>query len=375
MQLTHHSTQILGKTVTELVDAVRFKAPDLNASVVCTDGSALSRFAPLQTANPTELAFLANPKYASQLASTRAGALLIDQATWLSEQSTIQAHNVIVCDKPYVFFAFASQILDESNASPRTNTIHPSAMIDPTAVIGQGVTIGAYTSIAAHSHIGDGCQIGTHVSISNNVQVGSDSMVYSHVTLYHAVQLGKRCIVHSGTVIGADGFGFAPHQNKWIKIAQTGTVLIGDDVELGSNCSIDRGALGDTVIGRGTKLDNLIQIAHNVHVGEDCAFAANIAIAGSAVIGNRVQMGGKAGVLGHLSVCDDVVISSCTLVTKTIAKPGFYSGVYPMQENADWEKNAVALKRLNALRLQVRAIEQTIKTIKIESENVNKGLL
>jgi UDP-3-O-[3-hydroxymyristoyl] glucosamine N-acyltransferase len=279
---------------------------------------------------------------------------------------------VIVCNNPYAYFAFASQILEKSatahsqSQSQSQSRIHPTAIIDSSAHVGKNVSIGAYSVIEANVSIADGCTLGSQVVIGVNAKIDADTLVYSNVTIYNAVQLGKNCIIHSGSVIGSDGFGFAPYQKRWIKIPQTGTVIIGDDVEIGSNCSIDRGALGDTVIGRGTKLDNLIQIAHNVKVGEDCAFAANIAIAGSATIGNRVQMGGKAGVLGHLSVCDDVVISSCTLVTKTIAKAGFYSGVYPIQENAEWEKNAVALKRLNALRIQVRKLEQTLKATKIE---------
>jgi UDP-3-O-[3-hydroxymyristoyl] glucosamine N-acyltransferase len=367
MVLTYANTAITGKTLTQLVNAVRLLAPDLNAVIVKTDDALLNRFAPLLDASQTEIAFLANPKYSSQLAASNAGAVVLAEPTWLAEQAKVNIGNVVICDNPYAFFAYASQIFEALNVKTQSNNIHPSAIVDPSALIGQGVSIGAYSTIAAHVQIADGCQIGTHVSIDRDVYVGLGTVLNGHVTLYHGVRLGQRCIIHSGTVIGSDGFGFAPYQQKWIKIPQTGTVVIGDDVEIGSNCSIDRGAMGDTVIGRGTKLDNLIQIAHNVNVGEDCAFAASIAIAGSAVIGNRVQMGGKAGVLGHLSVCDDVIISSCTLVTKTIAKPGFYSGVYPIQDNADWEKNAVALKRLNALRLQVRELEQTIKTIKIES--------
>ncbi len=356
----------MGLTAEELSAKVARLAPDLTIQIVKNQGTELSRFSPLATAGSEEIAFLANPKYAAQLQTTLAQAIVINEATWHEEHESIKSATVIVCNNPYAYFAFASQILEKSAAKQSQSRIHPTAIIDSSARVGKNVSIGAYSVIEANVSIADGCTLGSQVVIGVNAKIDTDSLVYSNVTIYNAVQLGKNCIIHSGSVIGSDGFGFAPYQKRWIKIPQTGTVIIGDDVEIGSNCSIDRGALGDTVIGRGTKLDNLIQIAHNVKVGEDCAFAANIAIAGSATIGNRVQMGGKAGVLGHLSVCDDVVISSCTLVTKTIAKAGFYSGVYPIQENAEWEKNAVALKRLNALRIQVRELEQALKASKIE---------
>ncbi len=355
----------MGFTAEELCAKVSAIAPDLDIQIVRKNLDRIKRFAPLDQAVEGEIAFLANPKYAVQLKTSRAQAVVLNDATWQAEQMHVVCSTVITCSNPYAFFAFASQALEAFATQTVKPNIHPNSSIASSAHIGENVSIGAYTSIGENARIGDNCTIGTHCAIGANVTLSAGSVLYSHVTLYYGVTLGQRCIVHSGTVIGSDGFGFAPYKKKWIKIPQTGTVIIGDDVEIGSNCSIDRGAMGDTTIGRGTKLDNLIQIAHNVHVGDDCAFAASVAIAGSAVIGNRVQMGGKAGVLGHLSICDDVIISSCTLVTKTIAKTGFYSGVYPIQDNADWEKNAVALKRLNALRLQVRELEQSMKTIKM----------
>jgi UDP-3-O-[3-hydroxymyristoyl] glucosamine N-acyltransferase len=347
-------------TLTQLLVAVAEHAPALDARIERGANVSIAQFASLLQASVGDIAFLASPQYAKQLSQTQASAVALNESAWLLNQSSLAAHGIVVTSNPYAFFAFASQILrNHASESPKLG-VHPSAVIHPSASIGSQVQIAAFSCIEANAVIGDGCRIGSHVVVGEGAQLAADTTLYSHVTLYHGVQIGARCIFHSGTVIGSDGFGFAPYQKRWIKIPQTGTVRIGDDVEIGSNCSIDRGALGDTVIGRGTKLDNLIQIAHNVQVGEDCAFAANIAIAGSAVIGNRVQMGGKAGVLGHLSVCDDAVISSCTLVTKTISKPGFYTGVYPIQDNAEWEKNAVSLKRLNTLREQVKALEKTL---------------
>jgi UDP-3-O-[3-hydroxymyristoyl] glucosamine N-acyltransferase len=355
-----------GLSLAQLLTLVKQKAPDLDAYCPLGEGLHVFQFASLLEADDRQIAFLANTKYASQLAKSGAGAVVLSQTHYQSDGHTFKGPGLIVCSNPYAFFAFSSRILLEAQQSSdqqsaqTQSVIHSTAIIHPKAVIGERVLIGPYVTVDEGATIANDCRIDAHCVIGAHVAIGNGTHLNSHVTAYHGVQIGASCIIHSGAVIGSDGFGFAPYQKRWIKIPQTGTVRIGDDVEIGSNCSIDRGALGDTVIGRGTKLDNLIQIAHNVQVGEDCAFAANIAIAGSATIGNRVQMGGKAGVLGHLSVCDDVVISSCTLVTKTIAKPGFYSGVYPFQDNAEWEKNAVSLKRLNTLREQVKALEKTV---------------
>ncbi len=350
-----------GLSLAQLLALVQQKAPDLDAHCPRGEGLRVLQFASLFEAEERHIAFLANTKYVSQLAKSGAGAAVLSQAHYQSDGHTFKGAGLIVCSNPYAFFAFASQaLLAKQQSAQGHSSIHSTAIIHPTAVIGERVVIGAYVTVDEGAIIANDCRIDTHCAIGAHASVGCGTHLYSHVTAYHSVQIGAFCIIHSGTVIGSDGFGFAPYQKRWIKIPQTGTVRIGDDVEIGSNCAIDRGALGDTVIGRGTKLDNLIQIAHNVQVGEDCAFAANIAIAGSATVGNRVQMGGKAGVLGHLSVCDDVVISSCTLVTKTIAKPGFYTGVYPFQDNSEWEKNAVSLKRLNTLREQVKVLEKTV---------------
>jgi UDP-3-O-[3-hydroxymyristoyl] glucosamine N-acyltransferase len=352
-------------SLSNLCVQVRAVAPELDCKIAQGSDIEVIRFADIATAQAGDICFFTNPKLSAHLDRSHAGALIVSEDTWEARDAQLMKRfsGLIICSNPYAFFAFASQVLHKINQAQTqaTPAIHTSAVIHPSARIGKNVSIDTWAVIEANAVVGDDCRIGSHVFIGKGACIAEQSQLHSHVTVYHGVEIGAQCIVHSGTVIGADGFGFAPYQKRWIKIPQTGTVRVGDDVEIGANCTIDRGALGDTVIGRGTKLDNLIQIAHNVQVGEDCAFAANIAIAGSAIIGNRVQMGGKAGVLGHLSVCDDVVISSCTLITKTISKPGFYSGVYPFQENAEWEKNAVSLKRLNLLREQVKVLEKNLK--------------
>jgi UDP-3-O-[3-hydroxymyristoyl] glucosamine N-acyltransferase len=371
-------------SIGQLIAAVQLLEPTLSTQLVWGAEKVIQQFASAAQAGKQDIVFIAHSKYLKSALLGDIGALVVKPADWqlictqnhgaeLAASRNDMPEAVIVCDDPYAFFALASQVLlkhslaavphhRDGHSSARPD-IHPTALIHSSATVGFGAVIQAYAVIERDAVIGQGCVISSHCTVGVGVHIGAGSQLYSHVTLYHGVQIGARCIIHSGTVIGADGFGFAPYQKRWIKIPQTGTVVIGDDVEIGANCTIDRGALGDTRVGRGTKLDNLIQIAHNVIIGQDCAFAANIAIAGSAVIGNRVQMGGKAGVLGHLSVCDDVVISSCTLVTKTINTPGFYTGVYPMQDNAQWEKNAVSLKRLNDLRLQVRGLEAAINAL------------
>jgi UDP-3-O-[3-hydroxymyristoyl] glucosamine N-acyltransferase len=188
--------------------------------------------------------------------------------------------------------------------------------------------------------------------------VGDNSLLYSRVTVGERCVVGQRCILHPGVVIGADGFGFAPHQGAWVKIEQLGAVQIGNDVEIGANTCIDRGALDDTVIGNGVKLDNLIQIGHNVRIGDHSAMAGCVGVAGTATIGAHCTVGGGAIVLGHLTLADGVNISAATVVTRSIHKPGLYTGIFPIDDNAAWEKNAVSLKQLNRLRERVRALEQ-----------------
>jgi UDP-3-O-[3-hydroxymyristoyl] glucosamine N-acyltransferase len=213
-------------------------------------------------------------------------------------------------------------------------------------VVEAGATLGAQVRIGAGSFVGRGCAI------------GDDTLLGPRVTILFDCRLGARCIVHPGVVIGADGFGFAPDRGRWQKIEQLGKVIVGDDVEVGANTCIDRGAIGDTVIGDGVKIDNLVQIAHNVRIGEHTAIAGCVGIAGSAVVGAHCMIGGHAGIAGHVSIADGVVVSAATQITRSITKPGMYSGLFPFDENAAWEKNAATIRQLHALRARVRALEQ-----------------
>ena len=223
-----------------------------------------------------------------------------------------------------------------------------------------GMDVGPFAVVAAGARLGNGVRIGAHCTIGAGAEVGADSRLAPQVTLGEGCSLGERCVLHAGVVIGADGFGFAPHKGQWVKIEQLGAVRIGNDVEIGANTCIDRGALDDTVIEDGVKLDNLIQIGHNVHIGAHSAMAGCVGVAGSATIGAHCTVGGGAIVLGHLSLADGVNISAGTVVTRSINKPGHYTGMFPIDDNASWEKNAASLKQLNRLRERLKAAEQAI---------------
>jgi UDP-3-O-[3-hydroxymyristoyl] glucosamine N-acyltransferase len=294
--------------------------------------------APLESATPTQLSFLSNPKYAQQLAGSRAACVIV--AVSLRDEAAARGDCIVAAD-PYLYFARVTQLWKRALDGAPAPGVHPSAVVDPEAVIDPSAQIGALCVVERGAHIGAGTVLKARVSIGENCIVG------------------ERCILHPGVVIGADGFGFAPDADgAWEKIEQLGAVRIGNDVEIGANTCIDRGALGDTVIEDGVKLDNLIQIAHNVRIGKHTAMAGCAAVAGSATIGAYCTIGGRAGILGHLQIADHVHISATSLVTRSILKPGHYTGVFPIDDNAAWEKNAAALKQLHKLRERIKALER-----------------
>ena len=320
----------------------------------------IDRLASLESADAVSLSFVAQARYASQIASTAAGALIVTPA--LLEQAVARGACIETPD-PYLYFARLTQWWktrreaadDLAVAGP---AIHPSAVIHPTARLSAGVSVGAFALIEAGVVVADGACIGAHCVLERRARIGARTRLASHVTLGHDCCIGADGIVHSGTVIGADGFGFAPHQGEWIKIEQLGAVRIGDRVEIGANCCIDRGALEDTVIEDGVKLDNLIQIGHNVQVGRNTAMAGCVGVAGSARIGANCTVGGGAVVLGHLTLADGVHISAASVVMRSIHQPGQYSGVFPIDDNRSWEKNAATLRQLHRLRDRIKALEQ-----------------
>lgn len=299
----------------------------------------ITRLAPLETAGPFDLSFLSNPRYQPQLSASLAGCVIVSPA--MADVAAARGA-YIVADDPYVFFARATQLWKQRSSPAPLGGIHPSAVVHPGAVVDASAVVGALCVVET------GARIGAH------------TVLHARVTLGHDCQLGQRCIVHSGVVIGADGFGFASDKGTWVKIEQLGAVRIGDDVEIGANSCIDRGALDDTVIGDGVKIDNLVQIGHNVTIGAHSALAGCVGVAGSAHIGERCTFGGGAIVLGHLSVADDVHVSAATVVTHSLKKPAHYTGMFPIDENARWEKNAATLKQLHRLRDRIKALEERL---------------
>ena len=262
---------------------------------------------------------------------------------------------------PYLAFARIAQWFDlATRRVDDVGGLHPSACVDPRARLGRGVRIGAHAVIEADAEIGDDAEIGPQSFVGAGARIGAATRLHARVTVHADCVIGERGIVHSGTVIGADGFGFARGGAAWVKIPQLGRVLIGNDVEIGANCAIDRGALDDTVIGDGCKLDNLIQIAHNVRIGEHTAIAGCVGIAGSAVIGRRCMLGGGVGVPGHVEICDDVVIAGMTLVPGSITRPGYYAGGPPMMDHAQWQKASAVVRQLPELRQRLRALERRL---------------
>lgn len=315
----------------------------------------IARIAPIEQAQADAIAFVAHPKYRSQLASTQAGCVIVSGAL---KDEAVARGAAIVTDDPYFYFARLTQWWAKRVRPQAPASIHPSAVVDPSAQIGAHVSIGPLAVIEADAVIGDGAVIGPHCVVGRAARIGAGTRLSASVNIGFDCVVGERCLFHSGVVIGADGFGFAPHQRRWEKIEQLGAVRIGDDVEIGANSCVDRGALGDTVLGNGVKLDNLVQIGHNVQVGDHVAMAGCAGVAGSAVIGAHCQVGGGGMVLGHLTLAEGVHVSSATLVSRSIHKPGLYSGVFPFDDNASWEKNAATLRNLHALRDRVRALEK-----------------
>jgi UDP-3-O-[3-hydroxymyristoyl] glucosamine N-acyltransferase len=310
----------------------------LGGEVLGNPALPIDRIAPLESAAASHIAFLANPRYRSQLERSSAGCVIVGPD--LRDAAAARGTAIVTAD-PYLYYARLSRWWAEQQGGPAPG-VHPSAVVEAGALIGPGASVGAFSYIGADAVVGAGTRISPRVTLGERCSVG------------------ERCIVHSGAVIGADGFGFAPHEGRWEKIAQLGAVRIGNDVEIGANTCIDRGALDDTVIEDGVKLDNLIQIGHNVHVGAHSAMAGCVGIAGSARIGRHCTIGGGAIVLGHLELADHVHITAASVVSRSILKPGQYSGMFPIDDNASWEKNAATLRQLHSLRERLRALEKKL---------------
>jgi UDP-3-O-[3-hydroxymyristoyl] glucosamine N-acyltransferase len=313
------------------------------------DGSTpVTGVAPLAEAGPQQLGFLSNPRYMPLLAQTRAGVVVLN-----AEAAQTYGGTALIAKDPHAAFAKISALYEPVPSSPAG--IHASAVIDPTAEIAADAHIGPFVSIGARSRIGAGCVIGTGSVIGDDCSVGDGSELIARVTLVTRVTLGQRCRVHPGAVIGAAGFGLAMEHGKWLNVPQMGGVRIGDDCEIGANTTIDRGALGDTVLEDDVRLDNQIQIAHNVHIGAHTAMAAQVGIAGSTRIGRYCMLAGKVGVSGHLEICDKVTVLAMSMVAGPITEPGTYASGIPLTDVRTWRKNAARFRQLDTLARRIPA--------------------
>ncbi|MDG1693505.1 MAG: UDP-3-O-(3-hydroxymyristoyl)glucosamine N-acyltransferase [Porticoccaceae bacterium] len=309
----------------------------------------ITGIATLTSALPHHLSFLANIKYKHLLDSCRAGAVILHP-----DQAHLYSGHCLISDNPYVGYAKLSQVFARS---PDFSGIDKTAQIDPTALLGTGVNLAAGTIIGPNVTLGNDVSIGPNTVIGAHTNIGEQTSIAANVTLYHRVNIGARCIIHSAAVIGADGFGFAKDGHDWIKIAQLGGVTIGDDVEVGAGTTIDRGALSDTIIGYGVKLDNQIQIGHNVELGDFTAIAACSAIAGSAKLGKHCTIAGACGIAGHITLVDAVHVTAMSIVTNSIANSGVYSSGTPLDKNQKWRRNASRFKQLDQIAKRVKKLE------------------
>ena len=317
----------------------------------------IAQVATLERAQASQISFLTNSKYRAQLISTKAGAVILGEAD--ADATELPR---IISDNPYAYFAKVSALLNPlpqviAGVHPSA-TVSDSAKIDKTACVEAAAVICAGAIIGAHSVIGAGCYVG------DNVVIGSHVRLYPRVVVYHDCVIGNNLIAHSGVVIGGDGFGIAMDAGHWIKIPQIGRVVIGNDVEIGANTTIDRGALDDTVIEDGVKLDNQIQIAHNVRIGAHTAIAGCVGIAGSTTIGKYCLIGGSAGILGHLQIADRVEISAFSLIGKSIREAGSYTAIFPFSKTEEWRANAVHLRHLEELVKRVKTLEKNVELSK-----------
>lgn len=305
----------------------------------------------LSGAGPGALAFFVNPRLRDELRATRAAAVVLAPAA--AADSPVPA---LVCAQPHATFARIATLLHPLRAAPPG--VHPSAVVSPDAQVAPSAHVGPLAVIEAGARVGERAQVGPGCVVGEGAVIGEDVRLVARVTLCAGVVIGARSILHPGSVIGSDGFGYAPERRTWVKVPQVGGVRIGEDVEIGANSTVDRGAIDDTVIAEGVKIDNQVQVGHNVRIGAHTAIAGCVGIAGSATIGARCQLAGQTGIAGHLSICDDVVLTARALVVNDITEPGIYACAVPVEKFADWRRILARLKRLDILARRVNALQR-----------------
>lgn len=341
-------------------------AEALGATLKGFEALEITGLATLQEAGAGQLSFLANPQYRKYLADTHAAAVLLKAA-----DADDFAGNALIVADPYLAYARISHLFDPKPKA--VAGIHPSAVVAEDAQVDALACVGPFAVIESGAVIGPGVTIGAHCFIGARCVIGEGGWLAPRVTLYHDVRIGARVVIQSGAVIGGEGFGFANEKGVWRKIAQIGGVVIGDDVEIGVNTAIDRGALADTRIGDGVKLDNQIQIAHNVQIGDHTAMAACVGISGSTRIGKHCTIAGGVGMVGHIDVCDGVFVSGMTMVTRSITEPGAYSSGTAMQPLADWRKSAARIRQLDEMAKRLQQLEKRVETVTSGGQPSSEG--
>lgn len=345
----------MARTLRELANAT---GAILHGEGTCTVDQVMD----LRRATPRSITFLSDSRYLEYLTKTQASAVILRE-----ENLTICPTNALVSSDPYLAYARVAALLHPPRAYPPA--IDPTASVAPRARVSAGAYVGPQAVIEEEAIIGDGAVIGPGCVVERGAVIGLQTRLLANVSVGHHCVLGERVLVHPGAVIGADGFGFANDHGTWVKIPQIGKVRIGDDVEIGANTTIDRGSLDDTVIEDNVKIDNLVQVAHNVRIGAHTAIAGCVGIAGSAKIGKRCTLAGGVGVVGHLVIADDVHITGMSMVTKSLPQAGVYSAGTPLQSNREWHRNFVRLKQLDAMARRLRKLEQQMAELKALSSD------
>ena len=326
----------------------------LGAKLVGDADLQIQRLATFDGAQSGDITFVSDKKLLENLSQCNASAIVLP----LSEQDTYQG-NALFMEVPYIGYAMLARIFDTTHNLP-TN-IAASAVISETATIGQNVAIAENVVVGANATISDNCQLFANVVIGVNASIGENTKIYPNVSVYSESVIGKRCIIHANTVIGSDGFGNVPYQGAWVKIPQIGKAVIGDDVEIGSSCTVDRGALSDTIIHNGVRIDNQCHIAHNVVIGEHSVFAGGASVAGSTVFGKNCMVGGCAVINGHITLADNVTITGYSMVVKSISEAGVYSSGTPAVENKKWTRNTAFTLKIQDLFKRVKSLERQLK--------------
>lgn len=329
-------------------------AEKLDAKVLGNGALTVTSIATLKSAQPGQISFLSNPKYKEQIFESRATAIIMRE-----DDSKGFEGNALILKEPYVGYAMLANIMDSTPMPAKS--ISPHATISDDAVIGHNVSIGANTVIEAGVTIGDNSIIGPNCFIGENTILGARCKLWASVVIYHNITIGEGCLFHASAVIGADGFGFAPHEGQWYKIPQLGGVTIGKNTEIGAGTTIDRGALDDTCVGDGCIIDDQVHLGHNAILGDYCAIAANTCVAGSVNIGNQCIIGGACAINGHLTICDGVTITGMSMVIKDITEAGVYSSGMPSQTNREWRKNGARYRQLDDMAKRLKRVEKQLR--------------